>query len=117
MFSAVDISPGYGTEADVVCFSYEENVEDISVPGSDVLSSPSCEEEVVADTDQEHPILMNIPAKTMKRRTFPWVLFMMIMTLTLGRAMKKKRSNRRGSLSLVQNLSVSNHHLGSVSLH
>jgi len=41
---AVDISPGYGTEADVVWCSYEENVEDISVPQLDVLSSPVCEE-------------------------------------------------------------------------
>ena len=117
MFSTVDISPRYGTEDDVVCFSYEENMEDISIPGSDVLRSPTCEEEFVADTDQEQPILMNILAKMMKRRNFPWVMFMMIMTLTLRRAMKKKRRNRRDSLSLVQNLSVSNHHLGSVSLH
>jgi hypothetical protein len=51
----------------------------------------------------------------MKRRAFPWVLFMMIMNLTLGRAKKKnQRSNRRGSLSPVQSLSVRNHHLRTV---
>jgi hypothetical protein len=33
-----------------------------------------------------------------KSRAFPWVLFMMITTLTLGRAMKKKREIQMGSL-------------------
>jgi hypothetical protein len=40
----------------------------------------------------------------MKRRFFPWVLFMTIMNLTLKRAKKKKRSSRRGILSPVQSL-------------
>jgi hypothetical protein len=70
MFSAVDISPGYGTEADVVCCSYEENAEDISVPESDVLSSPACEEEVVADTDREQPIFDEYPSEGDEEQIF-----------------------------------------------
>jgi hypothetical protein len=71
MFSAVDISPGYGTEENVVFFSHEENVEDISVPRSDVLNNPACEEEVVADTDQEHPIFDEYPIEDDEEHKFP----------------------------------------------
>jgi hypothetical protein len=68
--------------------------------------------------------LLDLPktlSNKMKRRFFPRVLFMMIMNLTLGRAKKKnqknQRSNRRSSLSPVQNLLMSSHHLRSVILY
>jgi hypothetical protein len=44
--------------------------------------------------------LRKMVSSRLKRRDFPRVFFMMIMNLTLGKAMKKnQRSNRRGDLS------------------
>jgi hypothetical protein len=87
MFSAVDISPEYGTEiddklvkrtsedfslflprfsglkAEVVCFSCEENAEDISVPETNVLGNLSYEGEVVTDTDRKQPIFDEYPSE------------------------------------------------------
>jgi hypothetical protein len=40
---------------------------------------------------KNNQLLMNIPAKMMKSRDFPWFLFMMSMNLILGRAMEEKR--------------------------
>jgi len=61
--------------------------------------------------------LQKTPRNSLKSRAFPQFLFMTIMSPTLGRAMKKKRSRRRGNLSPIQSLLVSDHHLRSVSLH
>jgi hypothetical protein len=41
---------------DFVCCSYEENEKDISVLEKNFFSSPSYDEEVVSNTDQEQPI-------------------------------------------------------------
>jgi hypothetical protein len=48
-------------KADFVCFSYEENVEDIYVLETNVFSSPTYDEEVVTNTDQERPIFDEYP--------------------------------------------------------
>jgi hypothetical protein len=58
----------------------------------------------------------------LKRRSFPQVLFMMIMNLTLGRAKKRRTRRTRGAAGgavypPVQSLPVSSHRLRSVSLH
>jgi hypothetical protein len=42
-------------KANFVCFSYEENAEDIYVLGTDVFSSLAYDEEVVSNTNHEQP--------------------------------------------------------------
>jgi hypothetical protein len=44
------------SDENFVCCSYEENAEDIFVLETDVFSSPTYDEEVVSNTDQEQPI-------------------------------------------------------------
>jgi hypothetical protein len=102
-------------EADRACCSYEE-AEDIPVLETDVLGSPTYDEEVISDTDQEEQLLMNIPMKMTKRRALPWFLFIMIVNLILGRAMKEKRKSQRGSLPPVR-ACISVQPPGPVSLH
>jgi hypothetical protein len=79
--------------------SYEENAEDILVLETDVLGSPAYDEEVMSDTDQEQMNFDGYPTKTMKRRASPWFLFMVIVNLILGRAMKEKKGSHISRLS------------------
>jgi hypothetical protein len=61
----------------------------------------------ISKSIQQSPVLYSLTkiimrksailSSRLKRRYFPWVLFMMIMTLTLGKSIKKKRRSRRGS--------------------
>lgn len=97
MFSAVDISPEYGTEIDdklvkrtsedfslflpsfsglkagVVWCSCEENAEDIFVPETDVLGSLAYEGEVVTWTDRKQPIFDEYPSKDDEEQSFSMV--------------------------------------------
>jgi hypothetical protein len=77
-------------KADRACCSYED-AEDIPVLETDVLGSPTYDKEVISNTIQEQTLAMNIPAKMTKSRALPWFLFIMIVNLILGRAMKEKK--------------------------
>jgi hypothetical protein len=66
----------------------------------------------------DHPWPAEDVEQHMKSRAFPRVLFMMIMIMIHGKEKKEnQRSNRRGSLSPIQSLSVRNHHPGAIILH
>jgi hypothetical protein len=55
---------------DFVCFYYEENAEDISILETYVFSSPSYDEEVVSNTDQEEPIFDEYPSEDDEEKSF-----------------------------------------------
>jgi hypothetical protein len=78
-------------KADFICYSYEENVEDISVLETYVFSIPSYYEEFVSNIDQEQPIfdeytliVMNIIFLCFLWNLLALFLYMMIMSLILG---------------------------------
>ena len=57
-------------KADFVCFSYEENAEDIFILETYVLSIPSYDEEVVSNIDQEQPIFDEYPNEDDEEQIF-----------------------------------------------
>jgi hypothetical protein len=62
-----------GLEADFACFSYEENVEDILFLETNVLGSPSYDEEVMSNTDQEKTYFDVYPSEDDKEKIFSMV--------------------------------------------
>jgi hypothetical protein len=86
---------------DVVCFSYGENAEDIIFLKQMFLAALLMMKKLFQMLTKNNQFLMNILAKMMKSRVFSWLLwnlvawflYMMIMNLILGRAMKEKRKS------------------------
>jgi hypothetical protein len=58
-----------------------------------------------------HPWTTESLSSIMKSRAFSWVMFMMIMNLTLGRAKKKNQRSKKGKFISCPELSASSHHL------
>jgi hypothetical protein len=66
-----------------------------------VFGSPAYDEEVVSNTDQKQPIFDEYPSEDDEEQIFSWLLwnlvawflYMIIMNLILGRAMKEKRKS------------------------
>jgi len=63
-----------GLEANFSCCSYEENAEDILVLEIDVLGSPTYDEEVMSNTDQEQTDFDGYPNKDDEEKRFSMVL-------------------------------------------
>jgi hypothetical protein len=57
-------------KADFVCCSYEENAEDIFFLETNVFCSPTYDEEVVSNIDQEQPIFDEYPSKDDEKQIF-----------------------------------------------
>jgi hypothetical protein len=63
MFSAVDVSLGYGIEVEVVYYSYEEDEEDIPLLELDGFDIPSHGEVVMMSIDLDQPTFSEYPNK------------------------------------------------------